>query len=238
MRPYQIAVCEDNGPERAELCGVCREILEQSGTEYEITEFSSAEELYERLKEYPDAWDLLFLDIRMGDMSGMELARRIRREGNPVKLVFVTGDEGFALEGYGVQPLHYLMKPVERKALEEAIRRALEERQEEEKLILRNGSRTIVLTPGEIRYAESYNHHILLHREDGQDSTCLLSLRELEKQLPPGRFCRCHNSYLINLEYVETVARTEISLRGGVHLPVGRAYYRIFQQTFIEYLNR
>ena len=142
MRPYQIAVCEDNDPERAELCGACREILEQSGTEYAITEFSSAEELYERLKEHPDAWDLLFLDIRMGNMSGMELARRIRREGNPVKLVFVTGDEGFALEGYGVQPLHYLMKPVDRKALEEAIRRALEEQQEQEKLILRNGSRT------------------------------------------------------------------------------------------------
>ncbi len=77
----------------------------------------------------------------------------------------------------------------------------------------------------------------MVHLTDGEKSFPL-SLAEVERQLPAGQFCRCHNSYLVNLEQVEEIQRTELLLRDGTSLPVGRTYYKSFQSAFIRYMNR
>lgn len=103
--------------------------------------------------------------------------------------------------------------------------------------VLRIGSKTVSLFLTDIRYIESYNHSIAIHQTEGPQ-TYLISLSEIERQLPPDQFCRCHNSYLVNLGYVQEIARTELSLRSGGRLPVGRTYYKLFQEKFIRYLNQ
>ena len=104
-------------------------------------------------------------------------------------------------------------------------------------IVLRIGSKTVQLALAEIRYIESYDHNIIVHQAEG-DRTYFLSLTDFEKQMPRDQFCRCHNSYLVNMSFVEEISRMELSLRGGVCLPVGRAYYKALQSAFIRYLNR
>ena len=95
----------------------------------------------------------------------------------------------------------------------------------------------VSLPLADIRYIESYNHNIIVHQTEG-DRTYFLSLTDFEKQTPRDQFCRCHNSYLVNMAFVEEIGRTELSLRGGVQLPIGRAYYKDLQSAFIRYMNR
>ena len=183
------------------------------------------------------AYTLAFLDIQMEGLTGMELAQSLRRRGDRVSIIFVTGCEDYLPQGYSVQPIHFLLKPVSREALSAALRTDWELNHKPKTAVLRIGSKTVSLMLSEIRYIESYNHNIIIHQTEG-DRTCVFSLTEFERQMPPNQFCRCHNSYLVNMAYVEEIGRTELSLRGGVGVPIGRAYYKSLQSAFIRYINQ
>lgn len=237
MSVYRLAICEDDGTIREKLSSLCHDILQEDGIEHEITAFSSAEELEKLLLAETAPFDLLLLDIQMEGMTGMELAKSLRRRGDRVSILFVTGCEDYLPEGYDVQPIHFLLKPVSREALAGALRTDWRLNHRPKTAVLRIGGKTVSLPLAEIRYIESYNHNIVIHQASGNRSY-LLSLSEAEKQLPPGQFCRCHNSYLVNMEYVEEISRKELSLRGGIRLPIGRAYYKSLQSAFIRFMNR
>ena len=96
---------------------LCGEILSEWGAAHTVTLFASTGELSARLDREPEAFDLLLLDIQMEGMTGMELAHALRERGNQVSILFLTGCADYALEGYGVHPVHFLLKPVEREAL-------------------------------------------------------------------------------------------------------------------------
>lgn len=237
MNRYRLAVCEDDAAIRKELCALCCDILAEDGIVYEITEFSSAENLEEVLQEKGDCFDLLILDIQMEGITGMELAKSLRQQDNRVSILFVTGCEKYLLKGYEVQPIHFLLKPVKREALAQALRTDWKLNHKPKTVVLRTGNKTVCLSLGEIRYIESFNHNIVVH-QSGEEHTYSLSLSEIEKQLPPGQFCRCHNSYLVNLDCVEQIGRTQLRLRDAQTIPVGRAYYKGLQSAFIRYLNQ
>ena len=100
------------------------------------------------------------------------------------------------------------------------------------------GNKILHFSVSEIRYVESYNHNIIIHQSSGNSNTYYLSLTEFEKQLPKGHFSRCHNSFLVNLSRVKEIGRTDLTLRNGDMLPVGRTYYKAFQSAFIRYINQ
>ena len=237
MRVYRLAVCEDDDRIREELCSLCRAILTEDGIDHEIVAFRSAQELEKVLTAESYPFDLLLLDIQMEGMTGMELAKSLRRRGDRVSIIFVTGCGDYLPEGYDVQPIHFLLKPVSREALASALHTDWDLNHRPKTAVLRIGSKKVSLLLTQIRYMESFNHSIVVHQAQG-DRSYLLSLSEIEKQLPPGQFCRCHNSYLVNMEYVEEIGRTELSLRDGKRLPIGRTYYKTLQSAFIRYLNR
>ncbi len=237
MNAYRLAICEDNDTIRAQLHSLCREVLNEIGVEHSIMDFSSAQELENLLEAENNPFDLLLLDIQMEGLTGMELAQSLRQRGDRVSIIFVTGCEDYLPQGYSVQPIHFLLKPVSREALSAALRTDWELNHKPKTAVLRIGSKTVSLTLSEIRYIESYNHNIIIHQTEG-DRTCVFSLTEFERQMPPNQFCRCHNSYLVNMAYVEEIGRTELSLRGGVGVPIGRAYYKSLQSAFIRYMNQ
>lgn len=234
---YQLAICEDDDILRGEMQSLCHDILQEDDIEHQITAFSSADELEKFLQAENAPFDLLILDIQMEGLTGMELAQTLRQRGDRVSIIFVTGCEGYLPEGYGVQPIHFLLKPVSRESLAGALRTDWRLNHRPKIVVLRSGSKTVTLPLSETRYIESYNHNIIVHQTEG-DRTYLLSLRDFEKQTPRGQFCRCHNSYLVNMAYVVEIGRTELSLRGGARLPIGRAYYKALQSAFVRYINQ
>ena len=127
MPAYRVALCEDEAAERGQIAGLCRDIFAALGVGAEIVPFPSADALLAS-EAGGTAFDLYLLDIQMAGTTGLELARQLYRRGVRDKIIFLTGSAEYAIPGYDVEPLHYLLKPVDRARLEQALRRALEKR--------------------------------------------------------------------------------------------------------------
>lgn len=237
MDPYRLAICEDNPAERQHLESLCDQLLSQREIPHTIARFASAGELAAELERNCTVFDLLLLDIQMKGMNGMELAHMLHNRRAPVRMLFVTGCPDYALESYQVHPVHYLLKPVEPAALDEALYRDWEAHCGACPMVFRRGSQTVFLPLEEICYIESVNRCVVVHTA-GESQTFPLSLTGVERLTPPGRFSRCHNSYLVNLDQVRAVERTCVILQGGVRLPVGRRYYQDFQSALVRRVNR
>lgn len=231
---YLVAVCEDQKDTREETAALCGEILVELGVEHRVAVFSSAEELETRLLG-GERFDLLCLDILMDGESGMELAKKLRTTDDRTSILFLTGSSEFLKDGYAVRPIQYLFKPVSRAELRRAIETDLRLNHRPRTFSIKVGGRTAALPLDEICYVESRDHGSLFHMTGGKQFYPL-SLTEVESRLPEEQFCRCHNSFLVNLAYVRAVSSRTVSL-GDLELTIGRRYAERFKNQFVQYLN-
>ena len=236
MYLYRLAICEDDPKERHILEGLCRGILEEQRIPAQIAVFPHAGALDEALRAEPCGFDLLLLDIQMKGKTGMELAKELRGRGNQVRILFVTGAAQYALEGYEVSPIHYLLKPVKKEALQRVLVADWEKHHQNRTIMFRSGTKLVPMDAEEICYIESLNGSLVVHTLQGEQLFST-TMSEAEKLVPAGKFARCHNSYLINLSQVKEVGRTSLSLRNGESVPVGRRFYRDFQAALVAYIN-
>ncbi len=229
---YRFAVCDDSSADRAyvtaliEAWGCSRDILLQ------IEDYPSAE-AFLFAYEGNEAVDVLFLDIEMGDMSGVELAKRLRQMGAGLQIVFLTGYMEYIAEGYDVEALHYLIKPVAQEKLGAVLDRAVERLKTRENVLLLSLSDGVVRLPlYEIRYLEVMKNYVTLHAVE--EYSVKRSLSELTKELDES-FYRIHRSYIVNLRFVKRITRTEVTLKDGAALPLSRKLYDGLNQALIKY---
>ena len=163
MSTYWVALCEDEAVERGQITDLCQDILATQGVEAEIVPFSSADELRQAAEGKRIVFDLYLLDIQMEGTTGLELARQLYDQGVRDRVIFITGNPEYALAGYDAQPLHYLLKPVSRERLAEALGRALE-KQGAQAVLFQRGGKAVPLPAREIRYLESRNHGTVVCR--------------------------------------------------------------------------
>lgn len=234
---YKIAICDDEPELREHLKMLCQEILLKQNYNGTVTSFSNTLELFHELKNDPDAYDLLLLDICMDGPSGMELAKKLRILGNRISIIFVTGSVEYLLEGYSVQPLQYLMKPVTSDALQKAIGTDLQLNHLPKTIVFEAGKKKYQLEFEDILYLESMNHELYIHLTKEKISIPM-SLGNALSILPADSFCRCHKSYLVNLYWIRSVTHNSILLKNGAQLPLGRNYSNDVQSSFVRYLNR
>ena len=167
MPIYRAALCEDEAIERDQVAGLCRDIFAAQGVEAEILPFPTADGLRRAVEGGRAAFDLYLLDIQMRQgTSGLDLARQLYQWGVRDKIIFLTGSLEYAIHSYDVEPLHYLLKPVSRERLEEALQRALRKRGPQTVMFQRSG-KVISLPVQEIRYLESRDHGIVVHLGEG-----------------------------------------------------------------------
>ena len=236
MPAYRVALCEDEAIEREQIAGLCRDIFSALGVQAEIVPFSSADDLRRAVEGGRTAFDLYLLDIQMREgASGLDLARRLYQWGVRDKILFLTGSLEYAIHGYDVEPLHYLLKPVSRDRLEEGLQRALRKRGPQAVQFQRSG-KVISLPVPEIRYLESRDHGTVVHLRDGVQAFSI-PLAEAEQLLPAGVFRRCHKSYLVNLNWVNHASHSGVFLKDDSQLPMGRAFYAEFQNVIVHRLN-
>ena len=238
MGTYSLAVCEDDKVLREEISRLCDEILSEFRIPHEIIRFSNAEELERFLDTRGEIFDVLLLDIELGNKTGMELAKVLRAIMDRVSIIFLTGHEEYLKDGYSVQPLHFLLKPFKREELAEALHIDWELNHKSKTVFLRKGSRSLNLPAESILYAETNgNHGVRIALEDREEEFPV-TLSELEQLLPQDRFVRCHKSYLVNLEHVREFSRFTFYMDNGLELLAGRKYYKKCQSAFVSYMNR
>lgn len=232
---YRLAVCEDEPVLREGTCAMCGEILTGLGVEYEQTAYASAVELQNALSQGRE-FDLLCLDILMPGKTGLELAMELREWDEKTSILFLTSSTEYLLEGYGARPIQYLLKPVKKEALEKALRTDLRLNHQPKTVTLRAKGKTAVLVLEEIHYVESRDHGCMFYTDQG-DQFFWLTLGQVEQLLPPNQFCRCHNSFLINLARIKEAGNRELILDSGKSLVIGRRYAEQFQRSFVRFLN-
>lgn len=229
---YQVAICDDS-PKDAEFV---RQILSSWASERNISiraeVFPSAESFLFRYAQ-EKAFDILLLDIEMGAMDGVTMAKRVRQDNEAVQIVFITGYSDYIAEGYDVAALHYLMKPVNREKLFTVLDRALEKRKQEQRCLNLELSGEMVRIPFyEIRYLDVRQNYVTVHAK--ADYTVKRTLGDFEKELD-DRFCRVGRAMILNLKYIQRVTKTEVHLSDGAVLPLPRGAYEPLNRAIIAH---
>lgn len=228
----KLVICDDNPADIDYVTGLVGDWKRQTGTGVEILSFPSAEALLFAWEENRDM-DILLLDIEMGEMSGVKLARRLRRDGAQMQIVFITGYMDYIAEGYDVEALHYLLKPVTGERLGQVLNRAMERIKTREHMLwlaLQDG--VVRLSVYEIRYLEVMRNYTTVHGTE--DYSVKRSLNDLESELDES-FYRIHRSFIVNLRFVKRITRTEVILKDGTALPLSRKRYEGLNQALIAY---
>ncbi len=227
---YKIAVCDDSAADRAYVMNLVEKWAKGAGADLSLCAFSSAEEFlfhYEENKDY----QILLLDIEMGRMDGVELAKKLRRDNETIQIIFITGYSDYIAEGYEVSALHYLLKPVKQEKLMAVLDRAAEKLHTNEKVLHFEVSGELVRVPVyQIRYADVRLNYVTVHGTE--DITVKKTLSELQDMLDE-RFYRVGRSAIVNLTKVERVTRTEIHLNDGSIVPLPRGAYEGVNRAII-----
>ena len=229
----QLAVCDDEKVFRSDLRKILGTELELCGIDYHISEFTSGEELIAGL-EKADC-QILFLDIEMKGIDGVEAARRLRETKRQMEIIFVTSYADFVFQGYEVRALNYILKPYEPEKIAAVLHTAPEALDiEAEKYYVidqRGGSIRVPLSS--VKYFSSERrtvHAVTTERE----YTFYEKLSDLETELP-DTFVRIHNRYLVHLKYLEAV-RQNTAVVDGEELPVSRSCKSGLSIAFAKYM--
>ena len=226
---YRIALCDDQPQALSLLSALAREWGKVRGFALQLVCFQGAEALLFQLSD--ESYDILLLDIEMPGMDGVSLARKVRREDGNVQIIFVTGYSDYIAQGYEVEALHYLMKPVDREKLFSVLDRAVEKlRKNERPLLLELAGETVRLPLRELRYLEVRRNFVTLHARE--EYTVKKPLTEFEERLDE-RFFRTGRSFIVNLMYIQKITRTDIFLTTGEVLPLPRGQYEALNRALI-----
>lgn len=234
----RVAIAEDE----KECTKVLIEYLEAFGKENDVDIHSfTYENGMQLLSAYQEEWDLLLLDIEMPLMDGLKLAHKIREMDTNVLIIFITKMAQYAMAGYEVAALDYLLKPVNYYAFSMKMRRVVEllQTRQQKHLVVQGNGFIRKLAVETIRYMEVSGHTISYHTPQGVISaTGSRSIRELEEQLSANGFARCSQCYLVNLEYVQSVEKSTVVLMGGECLNISRSRRKPFMQALLDYWGK
>ena len=237
-----IAICDDEKLSLENLAGEAAEWAKGAGEVCRTTKYTTAAAFLFAWEEKKDI-DVLLLDIEMPGMDGIALARSLRRMGERIEIIFVTGNPDFALEGYELEAVSYLVKPIKREKLWAALNRAKEQLRYRPAIL-------VPLSAGEVEKVylsdicclESDGHDSLIWKRDGTKLVCKTGLQQLELELIEGEcqdvFFKPHRSYFINLGYVERIGKKEIRMENKILVPVARGKWEALNQAYMRYFRR
>lgn len=229
---YRVAIVDDNSVDAAFVEDILKAWANDRKVAVQRTRFDSAEKF---LFHYADdkAWDILLLDIEMGAMDGVTMAKKVRAHNEAVQIVFITGYSDYIAEGYEVAALHYLMKPVSKDKLFTVLDRALEKRKQDERCLnLELGGEMVRIPFYEIRYLDVRQNYVTIHAK--ADYTVKRTLGDFEKELD-DRFSRVGRSMIVNLKYIQRVTKTEVRLSDDTVLPLPRGAYEPLNRAIIQH---
>lgn len=227
----QIAVCDDEEIVREQI----KELIIEQKKDCQVVQFVSGEELLAA----HESFDLIFLDIQLDGMTGIEVAREFRNRGDEVFLIFVTGAKEYIFDAFDVSAFQYLLKPISEKRFSEIFARAkreLEKKKHVEPLIFKIGGRHVRVKREQILYAESKGRKAGIHTKQ-EELEIYADMKSLEGQLGEAFAC-CHKGLLVNMGYIQEYDRDKILLTNGQELYLSRRKSGEFVKKYLQYLRK
>jgi DNA-binding LytR/AlgR family response regulator len=233
---YKVAICEDEEVFSKEHERICREILEKHGIEYDISVFPNGKAFFSVFPKHENQFDLILLDIVMDGLNGIEIARKIREADKNVVIIFITSNKDYALQGYEVNALNYLMKPIDKSVLEKMIIQAYNEKFSDRVIVIKMGEQHFRIPINDIVYLETSGRRVTVTTFD---KTIYYSgkLTDLLLELPKDRFVRCHQAFAVNVNNIRELNRKDAVAITGRIIPVSRTFMNDTKNAFLRYLR-
>ena len=230
----RVAIVEDENPAAAQLQQYLDRYAAESGETFEVVRFSDGDEI---LENYRAQYDIILMDVQMKYMDGMTAAEEIRRRDEEVVIIFITNMAQYAIRGYAVDALDYVLKPVSYFAFSQRLERAIGRMKRRARrfltIAIRGGAQKLDVE--RLLYVESQGHSLVFHTAGGVHTTTG-TLREAEDKLGPLGFCRCNKGCLVNLEHVDAV-RDGCAVVKGSLLPISRGRKNEFLAALTDYVG-
>ncbi|MCH5266521.1 MAG: response regulator transcription factor [Lachnospiraceae bacterium] len=234
MNTYNIAICDDEPYSQMKIHKLLSSYYEEKGLECSIDLYSSGEELLKG-RESRQKHDLIFLDIYLNGINGMDTAREIRKNDRKVDIIFITNYDSYVYEGYTVNAWRYLLKERMEEDIRECMDCVIKKRSRLEKGIeFVDGFRVIFLD--DLVYVESQSHSLNFYVGE-EKYKAFQRLDDLEKELAECGFLRIHKSFLVNVQYIQYIKNYRVYLTTGKDLPVPRARYQEVKKEFLRILK-
>lgn len=228
----RIAICDDEERYRIELKTILNKLL--INADLNIDTFDDGNILADAFAASP--YDLVFLDIEMPAVDGITLAKKIRARSENVFIVFLTSHIEYALEGYEVNALRYLTKPVDIEKLKEVIRYVQEKQGSSRQIIIKEDGEEILIDINDVIYMESMNQNVRIVTAKGEH-VIRYNIGDFEEQLKNDGFFRIHRGYLISLSKVKKLSGNDVILDGGETLPVSRSNVKPLKEALYTYVE-
>ena len=216
-----IVVCDDDINCINRLTQLIQQYSEKE--EFNIYTYLSGEEFLEQVKKEMK-FDIVFLDIEMAEISGIDVARYLREKDDKSIIFFVTSHLNYVSDTFRLGAFQFLVKPVDEKAFQCDFERAVRTYKNTHKFYqIRWRDINTIIEYGDIYYVEAYNRHLYVHTAS-MEYMCVGTLTEEEKRLKPYDFVRCHQGFLVNMHKIKEINKTEIILNNGIRMPIGRRF--------------
>lgn len=231
----KIAVCDDDAGIVKELTASLTAYMTSRGqTFYTVSPYAGGRALLESGLDH----DIIFLDIQMEQLNGLETAKALRRQKKTGLLIFITILKECVFDVFEVEAYDYLLKPIKRDRFERTMDRAMRtlEQRTGRHLMIQRGTTREIIPLEQILYCEVRGRKIYIHQKDEKVTDYYDRLEDLERRLP-GEFFRCHRSYLVNLGHVRGCGGEQLTLTGGICIPVSRLRERALTQALLRYMK-
>lgn len=228
----RIAVCEDNELHQEMLMCLLNRYATEKSINFTLAPYKNGMEFLYDMEEGA-FFDIVFLDIYMDDILGIDIAHKLRSAGYRGTIIFLTASPDFALESYDVDAENYLLKPLSYTKLKTVLDGVTNEVTPCTYQIFQRSSVTNLVF-NEILYIESQNAKCIINTISGEKYTVYKTLSTIEKELNDQRFYRCHQSFLVNLDYVRQVDK-QFFLHSGESIPIRQRGIKPAREAFMEY---
>ncbi|WP_458457313.1 LytR/AlgR family response regulator transcription factor [Pseudobutyrivibrio sp.] len=229
-----IALIENDKDDEKTFCDITDSFFKQQNEQYEISVFTAAEDF---LASYKHQYQIVFMDIELDGINGMDAAHKLREIDSDVLLIFLTNLAHYAIAGYEVNAADYILKPLSENAFSLKMPKvlAIVKQQAKKNLTIMSKGEIHTVSTDKIYYVEVLSHRLYYHTTDGVFDT-RGAISEIEEMLLPYNFRRCNNSYLVNLMHVSSIQGNDVKVGPNI-LPISRPKKKIFINEVTNYLG-
>ncbi|MBQ8833723.1 MAG: response regulator transcription factor [Oscillospiraceae bacterium] len=233
-KELKIAVVDDIEGDRLQIADMTRDILINAKVPHSISAYADGKSLLDDIRS-GKKYNLLLLDILMDEMDGMSLAKTLRDHGNDSMIIFISISQELCRRGYHVDASRYLVKPLDKEELKEALMCCCDKLTKKE-ILLPTDKGQYRTSFSNIQYVEAYDRGTRFILSDETVET-RLKFSEAEGMLPKSMFLLCHRAYIVNLLLTKYICQYEFQMKSGARVPISRYRYNEVNQQFVDYVT-
>jgi len=236
-----IALCDNEDIYLDRYQSKLESLAKKMNINLDIIRFSSGESLLFYLEDHPNKFQLIYLDIVMGGLNGIETALQIRKLNTFVKIVFLTTSKDFVYSAFDANATNYLIKDLHDDKFDEvfhSVFKDIKQNQNQPVLTISTKQGSVFVPYQDIAYFESVKRILICHKSNKQKLEYYYKISDLSEELKTKDFVLVHRSYLVNMQYILKLTKTDVYLKNGMILPVSRNNYEATKTHLLQYLNK